>query len=49
MLRLGSPAHEIVTNTVHKTLPGVVGVVRVVGYGGGWGVLGWWESRGDGV
>ena len=30
-IRLGGPAHGIVTKTVHKTLPGVVGVKRVGG------------------
>ena len=36
--RLGSPAHGIVTKTVHKTLPGGgrgLGMVGVVGCGGG--------------
>ena len=32
-IRLGDPAHGIMTKTVHKTLPGVVGS------GGGW--VGW--------
>ena len=39
-IRLGGPAHGIVTKTVHKTLPGGGG-----GPGGGWvgvvGVQGW--------
>ena len=30
-LRLGGPAHGIVTKTVQKTLPGAVGVKEVVG------------------
>ena len=37
-IRLGGPAHGIVTKTVHKTLPGVVGVWRV----SGWAGRGWW-------
>ena len=37
-IRLGGPAHGIVTKTVHKTLPGGGG-------GRGWGVRG---SRGEG-
>ena len=45
-MRLGSPAHGIVTKTVHKTLPGggglqEVGGYRVTGDGGGPGVWGW--------
>ena len=40
LIRLGGPAHEIVTNTVHKTLPGGGGVVRV--WGRWLGVKGWW-------
>ena len=45
-MRLGGPAHGIVTRTVHKTLPGVVGIqgvggYRVTGGGGGLGVGGW--------
>ena len=39
-IRLGSPVDGIVTKTVHKTLPGVVGLngwwgLRVVSVGGG--------------
>ena len=39
LIRLGSPAHGIMTKTKHKTLPGVVevgdvGVIRVGGEGG---------------
>ena len=33
-IRLGGPAHGIVTKTVHKTLPGVVGVQGVGGMDG---------------
>ena len=42
-MRLGGPAHGIVTKTVHKTLPGGGG-----GPGGGVGIglMGWWGSRG---
>ena len=44
-IRLGGPAHGIVTKTVHKTLPGVVGVKGVgggrVGSGGVKGVGEW--------
>ena len=36
-IRLGGPAHGIVTKTVHKTLPG--------GGGGPGGKYGWWGSR----
>ena len=32
-IRLGGPAHGIVTRTVHKTLPGVVGAQGWVGSG----------------
>ena len=35
-IRLGGPAHEIVTKTVHKTLPGG-GRSQGVGWIGGWG------------
>ena len=40
-IRLGGPAHGIVTKTVHKTLPGCGGGSR--GWVGGWlgGVVGW--------
>ena len=49
-MRLGSPAHGIVTKTVHKTLPGGGGVQEVGGYrvtggGGGPGVWGWGSVR----
>ena len=51
-IRLGGPAHEIVTKTVHKTLPGGGGGrgVRGLGGSGGLGVVGvkgWgqWGSR----
>ena len=37
-IRLSGPSHGIVTKTVHKTMPGVVGV----GGGGGQGGRGWW-------
>ena len=40
-IRLGGPAHGIVTKTVYKTLPGEVGVK-----GEGDGRVGGWESRG---
>ena len=49
LIRLGGPAHEIVTNTSHKTLLGVVGVKGVgrwVGVQGWWGARGWWGFRG---
>ena len=39
LIRLGGPAHGIVTKTVHKTLPGgggVQGWLGVVGVQGGW-------------
>ena len=37
-IRLGDPAQGVVSNNVHKTLPG------------GWGGRGWWGSRGwDGL
>ena len=39
-IRLGGPAHGIMTKTVHKTLLGVVGS------GGGWLGRGWWGSKG---
>ena len=40
-IRLGDPAHGIVTKTVHKNLPGVVGVQGWVdGWVGGPGVVG---------
>ena len=44
-IRLGGPAHGIVTKTVHKTMPGVVGVKGwvgkvVVGFKGVGGVQG---------
>ena len=32
-IRLSGPAHGIVTKTVHKTLPGVVGLGGWWGYG----------------
>ena len=54
-IRLSGPAHGIVTKTVHKTLPGVVGGQGVVGgkvVVGGSGVVGvrrWWVSRGPRV
>ena len=32
-IRPGGPAHGIVTKTVHKTLPGVVGAQGLGGYG----------------
>ena len=41
-IRLGGPAHGILTKTVHKTLPGGGG--GQVGKGGRVG--GWWESKG---
>ena len=37
-IRLGGPAHRIVTKTVHKTLPRGDGVQRVGGWLGGGGV-----------
>ena len=40
-IRQGGPAHGIVTQTVHKTLPGGG---RGQG-GGGWGVQEWWGTR----
>ena len=44
-IRLGGPAHGIVTRTVHKTLPGVVGAQGWVGIGlqgvVGTQVMGW--------
>ena len=43
-IRLSDPAHGIVTKTVHKTLPGVVGV----GGGGGQGVGVRGDSGGQG-
>ena len=53
-IRLGGPAHGIVTKAVHKTLPG-----GGEGPAGGWvggfwgggvvGVWGWWGSRGGWV
>ena len=43
-IRLGGPAHGIVTKTVHKTLPGVVGSRGWVGKGSWGGCIG--ESRG---
>ena len=53
-MRLGGPAHGIVTKTIHKTLPGMVGVQRVDGYrvtnsGGdpGGGVGGRWRGLFD--
>ena len=52
LIRLGGHAHEIVTKTVHKTLPGGG---RVVGMGMGvWGSRlvgsrGWWSLGGGGV
>ena len=58
MIRLGSPAHGIVTKTVHKTLQGVVGVKgygvgspEVVEVKGWWGqgVVGTRGGRGQGV
>ena len=36
-IRLGGPAHGILTKTVHKTLPGVCGSERVVGVKRWWG------------
>ena len=55
LIRLGGPTHGIVTKTVHKTLPGVVGVQRWVGIFGGWvgdggvqGVVGFRGSVGRG-
>ena len=46
-IRLGGPAHGIVTKTVHKTLPGVVGSRGGwVGESRGWVGRKWWESRG---
>ena len=54
LIRLGGPAHGIVTKTVHKILPGGGGglVVCSEGPGDGW-VGGWWDlwwvgSRGGG-
>ena len=47
MIRLGPPAHEIVTKTVCKTLPGVGGY-RVTGGGGGPGVGGYRVTGGSG-
>ena len=46
-IRLGGPAHGIVTKTVHKTLPGGGWVCR--GWVGGGGVQGWWGYRGGWV
>ena len=43
-IRLGGPAHGIVTKTVHKTLPGVMGQGV-----GGWVGRRWWGCRGGGV
>ena len=50
-MRLGGPAHGIVTTTVQKTLPGVVGIRRWMGIGlqgvvgvQGVGVSGGWGS-----
>ena len=60
LIRLGDPAHGIVTKTVHKTLPGGGGVqgvgkwvdMRVVGSRGwvGRGMVGvqGWVGRGSG-
>ena len=46
LIRLGGPAHGIVTKTVHKKLPGGGGGPRDGGGpGGGW-VGDWWQSRG---
>ena len=45
-IRLGGPAHGIVTKTVHKTLPGSGGVKRVGGWWGQWG--GWCQEGRDG-
>ena len=42
-IRLGGPAHGIVTKTVHKTLPGGGWVGR------GWWGPGWWGYRGGWV
>ena len=51
-IRLGGPAHEIVTKNVHKTLPGDGGGPGVGGVGvvGLWqvGEVRWWGSRGCG-
>ena len=48
-IRLGGPAHGIVTKTIHKTLPGGG---RGQGARGGWvawwGSRGWWGSRDGG-
>ena len=49
-IRLGGPAHGIVTKTIHKTLPGggggtVVGVKGWWGQGGGGGLGDGWRSR----
>ena len=51
-MRLGGPAHGIVTKIVHKTLPGGGGGSRsgwVFGYRGVVGVQGWggWGSGGS--
>ena len=47
-MRLGGPAHGIVTKTVHKTLPGgpEVGGYRIMGVVGSRGVVGWVGSGG---
>ena len=47
-IRLGGPAHGIVTKTVHKTLPGGGRSEGGMGWVGGWGLQGWWGSRGGG-
>ena len=41
-IRLGGPAHGIVTKSVHKTLPGDGGGP---GGGGQWGSRGWWGPK----
>ena len=40
-IRLCGPAHGMVTETVHKTLPGSGGGKGGMGVGG-WGLQGWW-------
>ena len=48
-IRLGGPAHGIVTKTVHKTLPGGGGGpgLGMGGGGPGGGLVGrWWGFRG---
>ena len=49
-LRLGGPAHGIVTKNVHETLPGGSGDPGLVGTGlhGWWGPGGWLGGVGGG-